>query len=536
MTLDDAAYLPLRDSVDVTPWMPVAGAARFETGAARGFAPSLGEALTIQLVDGERESFAWSVWVHVPDAATSELGTLLSSFDHERRSGAELSWADAHSTTSRVNANSLQFGVDWGASPRWEAVGRPPHSAGILALAVHDGELYTGTLGDDGLGRVFVHRGTWEELVGATSANCVSALASHDGALHIGTTRYRTGGSALDLPANDEPGGEILRWSGGWQSLGRLPGVDAISALTVQGGRLHAAAMYQEGIWRLESHGWQSCGSPGRRVLTLGVHAGRLHAGGNDHADPDGAIELTRVGVVVEQRHHDGGGGVFALDAGSAWESLGYQPDTTQIYSLTTSRDMLHASTWPNGLVYALEDGGWRSTGRLGDETEVMGLITYNGSLYGGTLPHAQLHRRDAEGWTRVGTLDVTPDALYRRAAGLAIHDGSLVVGTLPSGSVHRMRAGDSVTYDHSVAPGWHHVVVSADTHSVDLWIDGDHRTRARSAGARRSILDGGRLVVGSGSHSRFAGTMRNLRIFERSVSDHEVRELRTTDDPRLEP
>lgn len=486
----------------------------------------------------EHEAFTWSTWAYIPPGLTSAAGSLMSCFDPETRHGAELGVAHGASTTSQSNVANVEFGVDWGSEPRWSDLGRPEHSIGVFALAVHAGRLYAGCLSDDGLGRVHEWDGGWRDLLGAGGANCVSALASHEGSLYAGTTRYRTGGSAMQIPDNDEPGGEVLRLEqdGSWSSCGRLPGCDAVAALVTYGGYLYAAATYQQGVWRLGSRGWEPCGSPGRRLLTLGIHEGRLVGGGNDHLDPDEAIELTRQGIVTPQQSEAGGGGVFALTPDLEWEAWGMQPDTTQIYSLTTSHGRLCASTWPNGLVFELgENGEWTSTGRLGSETEVMGLATYNGSLYGGTLPHAQLHRRDRNGWTRVGTVDVTPKVLYRRAAGLALHDGALIVGTLPSGRVHAMRVGDVVTRDVSLAPGWHHLCVTYDAHAVRLYVDGEPAMRKHQPDGTRAPLPDRPLTVGAGSRGPFAGLLRNLRVFSRSLSIAEVEELRHMDDPRID-
>jgi hypothetical protein len=484
----------------------------------------------------ETTEFSWSMWADIPPSAVSDLGSLMSCYDPPTRVGAELGLLDSHSTTSRTNVAGVEFAVDWGSSPRWTSMGRPAFSTGVLALAVHDGSLYAGTLGADGLGRVCRWDGQWSELPGVTHANCISALASHRGYLYAGSTRYRAGGSALDLPDNDTPGGEISRLEpdGSWTSVGRLPGVDAITGLAVHSGRLYAAAMYQEGIWVLEDDEWRSCGSPGRRVLTLGIHAGRLHAGGNDHADPDSAIELTRQGVVVAQRHREGGGGVFAMNPDRSWEDLGYQPATTQVYSLATSRDKLLASTWPNGTVYEYDGEVWTSTGRLGMETEVMGLITYNGALYGGTLPHAQLYRRDPGAWTAVGTTDVTPGARYRRAAGLAVYRGSLAVGTLPSGFVHRMDVGDAVTHDHTLRPGWHHLAATCDSGSVTLWVDGRMTRATRRAGHAACPLPDRPTFIGSGSRSHFAGILSDVRIYDRALRADEILALTTARAPRV--
>ncbi|MGC4153555.1 MAG: hypothetical protein QM628_10780 [Propionicimonas sp.] len=481
------------------------------------------------------EQFTWSVWIRVPDRISDTLGALLSTFDLRTRHGAELGLVYGASTSSQHNLATVEFGADWGSDPRWQSLGRPGLSAGVLALAVHDGDLYAGSVGGDGRGSVHRYRGgEWVALPGAGDTNCVNALASFDGHLYAGVSRYRTGGSAMSIPENPEPGGEIFRLTSAdtWESTGRLQGADAVTSLVVHDGRLYAAAMYQEGVFVLDETGWRPVGSPGRRVLTLGSAAGRLVAGGNDHADPDSAISQTRAGIVVPQRDAAGGGGVFALEAPYDWRCYGMQPDTTQVYSLTTWQGRILASTWPNGYVFARGDDDWESIGRLGAETEVMGLAVYNGALYGGTLPHAQVHQyRGGQSWVEVGELDTTPEALYRRAAGLAIHDGALVWGCLPSGTVHAMRTGDVVTGDRTLSPGWHHLVASRGLGVHRLHLDGAIVAEVRSA--ETGPIAAGPLRVGAGARTDFAGELRQLRIYDRVLDADEVAQLFACDDPQ---
>lgn len=479
--------------------------------------------------------FTWSVWVDVPERLTGSGGSLISTYPPGRRDGAELSIVHAASTSSQHNVVTVEFGADWSSNPVWEDWGRPAHSVGILGMAVHDGDLYAGSLGEDGVGRVHVRRsGEWTQVGSAMAANCINALASFGGHLHVGTTRYRTGGSAMTITENDTPGGDVLRLEhdGTWSSVGRLPGADGVTALVVHDGRLHAAAYYQEGVFVLTDEGWSSCGSPGRRVLTLGSFGGHLVAGGNDHADPDAAIAQTRDGVVVGQRSADGGGGVFALDDDGSWIEHGMQPDTTQVYSLATWHDRLVVSTWPNGTVFELgDDGTWENMGRLRAETEVMGLAVYNGALYGGTLPHAEVHRYESgREWTRVGTLDVTPDVLYRRAAGLAVHDGAVAWGCLPSGRVHAMRTGDVVTGDLSLTSGWHHLVAARGHGSHRLHIDGTEIATKTMSGSHGSEL--GPMYVGTGRRSTWSAELANLRVFDRVLDHAEVVALYQADAP----
>lgn len=480
-----------------------------------------------------------SAWIRVPDRANDVLGTIVSGFDSEARQGFELGLQHGVSTCSQHNVANLEFGVDWGSAPRWADCGRVGAGVGVWALAVHDGALYAGSLGADDRGHVHRYADDhWDDLGAVGPANSVTALASYDGSLFAATSRYRAGGSGLVESANDAPGGEIYRLDGdAWVPAGRLPDVDSISGFAVHGGELYACALYQRGVFRYTGDGWESCGDPGRRLLALGMYDGHLLGAGNDHPSVDEAIAKTARGEVIPPQ--DGfGGGVFAMTGPGTWSSLGFQRDTTQVYSLAVAGDRLHASTWPNGLVYRYAgDGSWDHLGRLGDETEVMGLITYNGVLYGGTLPHAQVYRHaGSDRWDLVGTLDVAPDALYRRAAGLAVYDGDLFCGTLPSGRVHRMATGSVVTHDRSLGPGWHHVTATQGGRVTSLYVDGrlvserhvDPAVHWSAAEARTDLL------IGTGTRATFAGGLREVRVYAEVLGAEAVAALATQDDPRL--
>lgn len=476
--------------------------------------------------------FSISAWVRLPESLPDVGGTIASSFDTGRRRGFELGVQHAISTTSQNNTRNLEFGVDWGSEPAWEDCGRPGDSVAVWAFAVHEGLLYAGTLGADDRGHVWSWDGrAWSDLGTVGEANSISSLASYDGALYAAATRYRTGGSALPESANDAPGGDIWRYTRdeGWQPAGRLDGADSVSGFAIQGGQLFASALYQRGVFRLVGHDhWEPCGDPGRRLLALGVFRGRLLGAGNDHVDVSDAIDKTRAGIVIEPDESAGGGGVFAWEQPDTWHSLGMQPQTTQVYSLGVYQGALYASTWPNGLVFRWEgDQRWQDVGRLGDETEVMGLIAYNGALYGGTLPHAELHRFDGPGdWRRVGTLDVTPDVRYRRAATLAVYQGRLWCGTLPSGHAHAMRTGAVATHDSALSGRWHHVVGRCDADGVSLFVDGVEVGRQHGVGGLGSLASGRDLLLGNGTRERFAGRMRDVRLYREALSGSRIAQL----------
>jgi len=291
--------------------------------------------------------------------------------------------------------------------------------------------------------------------------------------------------------------------------------------------------MYSEGLFRLDAPGsWTWCGSPGRRLLALGVHDGALYGAGNDHAHVDSAIAQTKAGVVVPARSTAGGGGVFRYDGGERWTSRGLQPDTTQLYSIETYGGRLHIGTWPTGLVFraadldAPGDATWEPIGRLGDETEIMNLQAYNGVLYGGTLPHAQLYRYEADGdWRLLATLDETPDVLYRRAASMVLFGGRLFVGTLPTGRVHSMAAGAVASLDRRLPPGWHHLAGVRRGTRVSLYVDGAPVAEATDEGLD-GTLDAGPdipLTIGAGPRAGFEGELADVRAWSRALDPGEI-------------
>ena len=294
--------------------------------------------------------------------------------------------------------------------------------------------------------------------------------------------------------------------------------------------------MYSEGVFRFDGPGrWTWCGSPGRRLLALGVHGGALYGAGNDHADVSSAIAQTKAGVVVAARSAEGGGGVFRYEGGDRWVSRGLQPDTTQLYSIETYGDRLHIGTWPAGLVFrgANLDGGddatWQPIGQLGDETEIMNLQAYNGMLYGGTLPHAQIFRYDADDdWSLVATLDATPDVRYRRAASMALFRGELWVGTLPSGHVHSMRAGAVASDDGSLAPGWRHLAGVRRGDRVELFVDGQMVATSEVTTIGESVAPdaGTPLVIGGGPRAGFEGELADVRVWDRALDPGELAAL----------
>jgi hypothetical protein len=479
--------------------------------------------------------FTLTAWINVDRRSRTTIGDIAAVFDPTERRGFSLGLHHSSPCGNHGNDRNLFFGIDSGSEAQWTDHGRPGASTiMVCALAVHDGDLYAATweAGTSDVGHVYRLGGDdWIDCGAPSAANAVTRLSVHDGRLYAGTSRLRGGGSGMPDSENLRPGGRVLRYEGDgeWSDCGRLDGADSIAGLVPFDGDLYAIPMYSEGVFRrTRSDGWVSCGTPGRRLLALGVHQGALYGAGNDHADVASAIAQTAAGIVVPARSAEGGGGMFRYDGDTTWVSLGLQRDTTQVYSIETYRAELFIGTWPHGIVYRHGGGSrWNSTGHVGDETEVMNLLAYNGKLYAGTLPGAQVHRfDDDEGWAIVGTLDRTPNVRYRRAASMVVHRGELFCGTLPSGAVHSMLAGLVVSDDRALPTGWRHVAALRAGSTIELYLDGSPVAR-RTDETGRPPLDLGAdatLVLGAGPRAAFEGELADVRLYRRALTAAEVR------------
>jgi hypothetical protein len=159
---------------------------------------------------------------------------------------------------------------------------------------------------------------------------------------------------------------------------------------------------------------------------------------------------------------------------------------------------------------------------------EVMGMAVYNGKLYAGTLPLAQVYRYDdGAGWTVTGTLD-TSDVRYRRAWSMALYRGQLFCGVLPTGHVHALTAGVAVSNDHELEPGWRHLAAVRQQDQLKLYIDG--KQVAESAISNPAALDLTNeqpLRIGFGGNDYFCGSMSDLRLYGRALSQDEIAKIR---------
>lgn len=488
------------------------------------------------------DDFSIALWVNAAARPTAALGDLASSFDQVGRRGFTLGFQHGAVCGSHRNDRNLFFGIDAGSEPRWTDHGRPSESAVMIyALVVHDDYLYAATWEEhsssEARGHVYRLEGQqWVDCGSPWDCNAVTRLAVHDGHLYAGVSRVKAGGSGRPESTNLKPGGRILRYEGGveWTDFGGLEGADSVAGLVPFAGELYATPLYSQGVFRMSRPGtWDFVGTPGRRLLALGVFDGALYGAGNDHVDVESAIRQTAAGVVVPAESSHGGGGVFRYDGDRSWTSCGMQRDTTQVYSIETHGGQMHISTWPSGLVFRRDGAGrWEDIGRLGGETEVMALASYNGMLYAGTLPHAEVYRLDRDGsWVALKALDTTPDVRYRRAHAMGVYRGDLFCGTLPAATVHSMQAGLGVSFDRALDIGWHQVTATRAGSRISLFVDGT-LVASRADGPGRAGLDlgtGSVLRLGGGPQADLDGELAGVRLYRRALDAGEVALLAAT-------
>ena len=536
-----------------------------QPGGAAGF-DGRASSLTVRASDALRlgtGSFSLAAWVHTAQALDDVLGDIVCKYDADTRHGFALGLLNyAGVTSAQPNYRNLHFGIDGGTDRlEWIDSGRPGNAVMVKALAVHDGTLYAGTFEtrQHEAGHVYRYAGgkDWEDCGAPDRCNSVTSLAVHAGALFAGVSRYQASGSALPDSPNRHPGGRVYRYAGGreWTECGKLdegdriaragaaqraspyrsPVADSVAGLAVYQDHLYATPLYSEGVFRYDGGTrWAFCGSPGRRLMALVVYDGFLFGAGNE------------------------GGGLFRYDGRTAWSACGFPAGASQVYSFAIYQGRLHAGTWPDGAVFRWEGGDqWTHCGRLGEELEVMGMAVYNGKLYAGTLPLAQVYRYDGPGpmnargvettagtrgagaadsghsdasWTLTGQLDRTPDVRYRRAWSMAVYQGKLFCGTLPSGHVYSLEAGQNVTYDRELAPGWRHLVATRDGARLRLYIDGQFA--AETASPARMALDVANdvpLQIGFGQHDHFCGRLADVRLYDRALEAAEAAALAAT-------
>jgi len=459
-------------------------------------------------------AFSISVWVKTAAKLNDNLGTIISQYDPKTRKGFQLSIKNhAGVTSSQSNYRHLQFGIDNAKqSAAWKDHGRLGNAILVYSMAVYKNQLFAGTCvsGKEEAGHLYRFDGRqWIDCGTPDNSNAVTSLAVLNNQLYVATGKYRLGGSSLQESQNNHLGGKVYRYTedGQFIACGSLPKVEAINGMVVYEDKLYASSMYAPASFFRYDGGtkWTACGTPdGKRVESMTVYNGYIFASGYDQ------------------------GAVYRYD-GKTWKHVGQVGQATQTYGFTTYQGELYVSEWPHAEVYRYAgENNWVLAGRLGTEKEAMPLAVYNGKMYSGTLPLAEVYRYEGKtAWKKVGRIDLTPDVRYRRVWSMAVFQGRLFAGTLPAGHVHSFSAGKNVTYDTALASGWVHVVAVKGKNRLQLYVDGKQVAKSTSFNAADyDLTTTSPLKIGFGAHDYFNGSLKDLRIHNRAISNSEVQEL----------
>jgi hypothetical protein len=508
-----------------------------------------------------RGDFTVSAWVHTDKVVDDTLGDVFSWYDPQARRGVTLNLkASSGGYQSSGDDRHVTFGIDNGQLGEWEDCGRPNPTSNYVSnsLTVYDGNLYAATIsGRDESDWCHVYRYDggkhWIDCgrVGDRRTTGVMGLIVHQGRLYAGTSTYdwvRVFSGKYD-PAR------VYRYEGGttWTDCGQPGEMLRINCMATYGGKLYVGG--DRGMPPPGEKQWAG------RPYHVYVHDGgtKWSVAGTFPAEPPKNC-YPHAMAVHDGRLFVGYPNVYAFD-GHQWEFLGMPLGNTpaeeipnlQVHSLEVFRGKLVAGMWPEARVVEYGGGGakWVDRGRIGDGTEINALTVYNGKLYAGAIPRGEVARYDeAAGWTSLrkffsppGWNPGPPTAPVReeinnwtRVTSLTVFGGRMYasVGSCTSaaedapagvrGSVHSVRAGQCVSYDKDLGPGWRHLAAVRAGGELRLYIDG--RLAARSEPFDPSAYDlsvNVPLRIGFGEQDYFTGRIREVRLHRRALAESEI-------------
>lgn len=510
-----------------------------------------------------RGDFTLSAWVCTDRIVDDTLGDVLSWYDPKLRRGVTLGLhSSAGGYQSTGDDRHVFFGIDNARLGEWQDCGRPSVTSNYVSnsLTVFDGHLYAGIIdARDEAGWCHVYRyagGTeWVDCgrVGQGKTTGVMALIVHQGRLYAGTSTYDW---TRVFSGKYDPS-RVYRYEGGttWTDCGQPGEMLRINCLATFGGKLYAGG--DRGMPPPGEKQWSG------RPYQIFVHDGGTNWSVAGSFPPEPPTSLYPHAMAVHDgKLYAGYPNVFAFD-GQKWEFAGTPIGETpvelkpslQVHSLGVFRGKLIAGMWPEARVVEHAGGQkWVDRGRLGDGTEINALSVYNGKLYAGAIPRGEVSRfEDEAGWTSLrkffsppgwepGTATAPVRAEinnWTRVTSLTMFQGRLFasIGSCTSsvldapadvrGSVHSIQAGVGVSYDKDLGPGWQHLTAQKQGSELRLFVNGRLAATSAPFDANDYDLTVARpLKIGFGEHDFFTGRIREVRIYRRALSDHEIASL----------
>ena len=516
-----------------------------------------------------RGDFSLSAWVHTDKLVDDTLGDVLSWYDPQLRRGVTLNLhSSAGGYQSSGDDRRVSFGIDNAKLGEWQDCGRPNPTSNYVSnsLTVFDGHLYAATIDaqdESGWCHVYRYAGGKEWMdcgrVGNRRTTGVMALIVHQGHLYAGTSTYdwtRVFSGKYD-PAR------VYRYEGGtkWTDCGQPGQMLRINCMATFGGKLYAGG--DRGLPPAGERQWTG------RPYQVFVHEGgtQWRVAGSFPAEPPQNC-YPHAMAVHDGRLFVGYPNVHAFD-GKRWEFAGTPMGATpvglkpflQVHSLGVFRGKLQAGMWPEARVVEHQHGEqWLDRGRLGDGTEINALTVYNGKLYAGAIPRGEVSRYDEKaGWTSLrkffsppgwepgpATAPVREEINnWTRVTSLTVFQGRMFasIGSCTSaaqdapagirGSVHSLQAGQCVSHDKDLGPGWRHLTAVRQGGELRLYVNG--RLAAKSAlfnAAEYDLTMKQPLKIGFGEQDYFTGRIREVRFYQRALADHEIAALHESPSP----
>jgi hypothetical protein len=127
----------------------------------------------------------------------------------------------------------------------------------------------------------------------------------------------------------------------------------------------------------------------------------------------------------------------------------------------------------------------------------------------------------------------------WTRASSLATYDGKLFVTTATCyrtkiddpppedirGNVYAFKTGASASFDQDLGAGWNHVAAVRRSNMLQLYANGQ-LVATGTIDMPWDVTTDVPLQIGAGPQSYFHGKLREVRLYDRAISDTEISEL----------
>ncbi len=493
--------------------------------------------------------FSLSVWIHTETDLDDVVGDVLDLYDPSLPRGVTLSVNSSSSGYQGQGSDRhVYFGIDNAHLSDWQDCGRPSPTSPYVSnsMIVYKGRLYaaiTDAQNENDWCHVFRYEANqkWTDCgrVGNGRTPGVGPLIVHDGDLYAVTWTY----DWTRVSKGNYDAGRVYRYRGGtqWEDFGQPSENRTLNCAASYKGKLYVGG--------------------GPENWGVFVHEGNNQWKASNIFTKDGTQRCFPHAMSrFNGRLYTGYPAVYSFD-GDQWTYAGLPGPletipSLQTHSLTVYQGRLCAGTWPEAKVARYLGGEqWQEFGRVGEDgTEVNALAVYNGKLYGGSIPRAEVCRCDGvprwpslkrfyspEGWQpglpgRAKTKEVNE---WTRVTSMTVFKGKLFasIGSCTSsvldspadvrGRVYCMEAGKCVSYDDDLGPGWKHLVAIREGGCLKLYIGGKQVAKSSSFDpAEYDVSTDRPLRIGFGQTDYFSGTIAHVRIYNRALSNVEIRRL----------